>query len=322
MISNFSLNNNFSFDNDNLDDNLDKSINYPYGISNSYLPIPNEFDILFNDENMNNTNIKTQMTPNNVNIIKPDNFIKENNLRVDEILLNKKRKIGRRSNEEKLITNNNNEKYHDKYTNDNILRKVKHLLIESCFIFVNDIFKNTFKSNISKKTPKYENLLIKIDHKLIKEVKIDINRDISKQTIKWILTYDKCPKFTNYDDDHNEKLIEKCLNECNEENRKKLELLLNLTFSDFLDFYCGKTTEYNNILVGLITFDQYCESDYFKKKNPDFEEYKECLKDYLYNYEDKLNSTKERKPRKLRNNILFENNKAKQNGTSLQYKDI
>jgi hypothetical protein len=91
---------------------------------------------------------------------------------------------------------------------------------------------------------------------------------------------------------------------------------------DFLDFYCGKTTEYNNILVGLITFEQYCESDYFKKKNPDFEEYKECLKDYLYNYEDKLNSTKERKPRKLRNNILFENNKAKQNGTSLQYKDI
>ena len=49
MISNFSLNNNFSFDNDNLDDNLDNSINYPYGISNSYLPIPNEFDILFND---------------------------------------------------------------------------------------------------------------------------------------------------------------------------------------------------------------------------------------------------------------------------------
>jgi hypothetical protein len=48
---------------------------------------------------MNNTNIKTQMTPNNVNIRKPDNFIKENNLRVNEILLNKKRKIGRRSNE-------------------------------------------------------------------------------------------------------------------------------------------------------------------------------------------------------------------------------
>ena len=52
---------------------------------------------------MNNTNIKTQITPNNVNIRKPDNFIKENNLRVNEILLNKKRKIGRRSNEEKLI---------------------------------------------------------------------------------------------------------------------------------------------------------------------------------------------------------------------------
>ena len=56
------------------------------------------------------------MTPNNVNIRKPDNFIKENNLRVNEILLNKKRKIGRRSNEEKLIINDNNEKYHDKYT--------------------------------------------------------------------------------------------------------------------------------------------------------------------------------------------------------------
>ena len=263
------------------------------------------------------------MTPKN--FIKPDIIIEEieeNNLKENHTMLNRKRKIGRRSNEEKLINNNNHEKYHDKYRYDNILNKIKHISIEPCFNFVNNIMKNTYKNNVSKKNPKFEHQLIKIDYNLIKDVKVDFNRYIAKQTMKSILTSKKCKKYTKYDDDHNQKRIEECLIDCNEEDRKKLELLLNMTYLEYLDFYCGKKTEYNDILNGLMTFEKYCESDEFKKKYSDSEEYKLCLKNYLYNYEEKLKSTKERKPRKKRNNNIFGNNNIKQNETLIQDKEI
>ena len=90
-------------------------------------------------------------------------------------------------------------------------------------------------------------------------------------------------------------------------------------------FIINFNQKYIYILISdkkLMTFEKYCESDEFKKKYSDSEEYKLCLKNYLYNYEEKLKSTKERKPRKKRNNNIFGNNNIKQNETLIQDKEI
>ena len=306
MITNLSSSNINSFDNDNPNENLFDSINKFFCSNDSFFSKENEYEFLLGNENINNTNIYTQKTPK-INF-DPDIFNEENNLRLNNTTINKKRKRGRRKKEEKEKEKNEDDQiYHDKYQKDNILRKIKHISIESCFNYVNDILKKIYKMQIPKTKLKFEYQLIKLNHELVKDIKIDVNRFIAKQTIKWILTNNKCTKFKRYDNNHNKILIEKSLKKCSEQDRKKLELLFNMSFSEYLELYCGKKNEYSDILEGLITFEQYCNSDDFKEKNPDHEQYKECLKDYLYNFENYLKVARERKPRKKRDNYIVNN---------------
>ena len=295
MSSNLILNNNNSFNIDDHSYNFNDSINN-LSLSSCSYPFLDTNEFPFGSENIRYTNMDTQNNPKIDLVV--DNIIDENNLKNNTNLL--KRKRGRRTKEEKEKNTENNQIYHDKYRKDNILRKIKHICIESCFNFVNDILNKTYNKHSSKLQRKFEFQLIKLNHELVKDIKVDFNRFIAKQTIKWILTNNKCTKFKNYEDNHNQILIEKILLDCTEQDRIKLELLLNMTFLDYLDLYCGKKVEDKDIFDSLITFEQYCNDDNFKKKNPDHEQYKNCLKEYLFNYENNLITTKERKPRKKR----------------------
>ena len=83
--------------------------------------------------------------------------------------------------------------------------------------------------------------------------------------MKWILSQKISSKFKKYDPNHNKTLLEKSPLICNEEDKNKLELLLNMKYIDYLDFYRGNKPEYNQIFEGLVTFEQYCQSDDFLK---------------------------------------------------------
>lgn len=224
----------------------------------------------------------------------PINFSVEKEGNDNNILLNKKRKLGRKKNNDKKY----NENSHDKYSRDNLQRKIKHLAIESCINYINEKILGKIYENNYTPFKKDEFRLIKIDHNIIKNIKADYNRMLNKQTIKWICTQKKCKKYKNYEDNHNKILIEKGLKDSSGEDKKKLEVLLNMTFLEYLDIFSGKNTENNINLTGLMTLENYCETYDFKAKNPDHEEYKQYLKKYCHDYENILNKIKERKTKK------------------------
>ena len=237
---------------------------------------------------------------NNINVSNVENVNANNNM------LNKKRKLGRRSNEEKENQNRDedNEIYHDKYSNDNLLKKIKRISIYSCFKFINEILKNIY--NTFPKEKKFEYQLITLKQGIIQDTKVETNKYILDNTMKWILSNKISSKCKKYDKYHNRILLEKSLLVCNEEDKNKLELLLNMKYIDYLDFYRGNKPEYDKIFKGLVTFEQYCKSDDFLNNHQDHENYKKKLENYLNNYEKKLKDIKPRKPKKIKNKKIID----------------
>lgn len=256
-----------------------------------------------NDLNINEESHIPQEKNNNEN---RDNNANDNIYNDDSILLNKKRKLGRKKKEEKnnIIDNNN---CHTKYRKDNLQRKLKYISIDSCFKYINEYLLDKIYCQKYNSRKEYEYRLIKINHELIRNIKTDYNKKLLEQKMRWIFTQTKCKKFKNYEDNHNEFLIKKCLIDSQGDDKLKLELLFNMTYSEYLDFYCGKKKEYKDILNKIITLEQYCESEEFKKMHPDYDKYKKELKNYAHEYKNILYKTNERRPKK--NKKLKDENK-------------
>ena len=310
------MNKNFSDEQDNYEDNTIpnflESYNEPLNQRNlSYLWMqenePNEppLDFQFDYKTSNETFriLKRNSESNKIDEIKEASRIEisASNSEDKNKMLGKKRKLGRRSNEEKenQNTSENTKDCHDKYSNDNLEKKIKRLSIYSSFNFINDVFKKIYKGYPTKKKLDYH--LLKLKHEIIKETKVEFNRGLLEKTMKWILTSQQSSKYKNYDKYQNQNLLEKSLLEGSEEDKRKLELLLNMKYIEYLDFYRGNKPEYEEIFKGLVTFEQYCKSEEFLKDHIDHEEYKQKLEGYLNNYENRLQNVKQRKPKRKKN---------------------
>ena len=116
--------------------------------------------------------------------------------------------------------------------------------------------------------------------------------------MKWILTNQVSTKYKKFPGKQNQYLLEDSLLKCTAEDKKKLELLLNMKYKEYLDLYRGNKPEYKDMFKGLVTFEQYCESDDFIKSYSDHENYKKSLEEYLNGYEKILENTRQRKPKK------------------------
>ena len=289
---------------DNINQSFDESYNDPLK-ANGLCPLTtNEIRSLLNLENdYRITNEihpmeKINSIPEKKVKIKNDNINEINTEKTNEnIMLNKKRKLGRRTNKEKenQRTDENDKKCHNKYSNDNLQKKIKHISINSGFNFVNDILKHIYNKNQSKK--KFSHQLIKLNYKKIYNTKVEFNRSFLENTIKWIFTNKVSSKYKKYDSNHNQILLEESLLKCNKEDKEKLELFLNMKYIEYLDYYRGNKPEYNEIFQGLVTFEQYCKSDDLIKTYSDHENYKKSLEDYLNGYEKKLKDVRPRKPK-------------------------
>ena len=174
---------------------------------------------------------------------------------------------------------------------DNILSKIKKIVTDSAYDCINHelakiySIKETSKKNFKKQ-------LIKIKYGDVRNVKLKEIKNYSKKSLKDIFTGDKSDKFKNFQPDHNKILIEESLKDTKDEERENLEKLYNMKFIEYLDIYCGKNTEYNLKLDILKTFGELC-------KKQDFEEdYQKILKDYLWNFQEKLDKIQIRREKK------------------------
>ena len=193
-------------------------------------------------------------------------------------LIIKKKKVGRKR---KLDYEDNH-----KITNDNMIRKCKHLVINNCIEFLNFQIKKIYHNNIGEgiliKKILDINQIQKSDNKL-ESTKLFLNKKLSE-----IFSVDISSKYTTFLPDHNKILISRLLNEEDIEKREKFQKIFNLTFADCIQLFLGNNNKY-------IEFEGFPVLDEIKDELNEDNEYLEKIKNFLLNFEDII---KHKKPRK------------------------
>lgn len=177
---------------------------------------------------------------------------------------------------------------HDRFADDNLRRKVKHIVIKSVTDFINEKIKYVYNGNIGHNMLKKQFLISNKKQK--SDATIDANKAFLNKSIGDILSVKISKKYTNYEEDHNKKLVEFLKSENNLDTEFNFSRFFDLTFLQCLKHYRG--TEFYDELNGIICFDED------KKKIKDEDNYIPVLENYAKNYENIL----EKKKSRLKNN--------------------
>ena len=187
---------------------------------------------------------------------------------------------------------------HNKYIDDNVRRKCKHIILENIKNFINNKIEIIYNGKIGQGI-NIKKLLILNQDKTAND-SVAFNKDFLKQTIGTIYSGDITNKYTNFPKDHNKNLIKKLLNEQDEAKRNYFNRLFSLTFFDCLEHFRGSKTIEE--LGGLTKINEAL-------KEYDDDNYKKCVSQYINNYEYIINNKKPRNRNKNNNNDDKFNNK-------------
>lgn len=231
-----------------------------------------------------NNNIK-----NNINIINDDNIGENDDITFNNNLINvnKEKKLktlsstGARSRGRKK--NNSNEyRKHNKYCEDNIIRKIKANIVSILMKYINSYIYIIYNGKIGKGIFRKE--LLKLSQNQIIESKN--NNEFLFKTLKEIFSQDISTKYNNYQRNHNQWLIKRLLEENDLDKKKNFECLFNLTFLDCLQHIRG--TKISPILKGVELLDDLSE------KFGDDIDYLDLYKYYMNNLEEIIMRKKKR----------------------------
>ena len=191
-------------------------------------------------------------------------FDKNNNLDKFKNILNKYK-----NNE---INKNNILNGHDKYSTDNIIKKIKNYLIKSLIKFVNSELIGT---NVYKKS-----ILKKLDYKFTSNINKEDNIICLKMTIKELLSFEISKKYTTQNKNRNEIIIQKMLKKGKKD--EKIQYVFNLKFKEWIDIFTMKKENTIAKIDGLYLL----LNKILKTKEGDIDEvYFVKFVYYLYNFE-------------------------------------
>ena len=205
-----------------------------------------------------------------------------------------KKKCGRKKLSKKDI------REHNKYSDDNIRRKCKHLILKNTFTFINEkifiMYGGKIGNGISKKELKAINHLQKSD------ASVCFDQDFLNKKLGEIFSESISSRYSNLPSIHNKRLILSLINENDENKKKYFTDLFNITFLDCLRHFRGEV--YINELGGLTCFES--DKEKIKNKYPeDGNDYIETLQYYLDNFEKIVKKKRSRKQnKKVENNDL------------------
>ena len=266
----------------NLDTELKTSIKEDRNIKSNI--INNEFKI--NNFNFFIYNCHQAEHSNNNNEAKNKNNEKFN------IKLSAKR--GRKKKRDITNVNGDNmekeKKAHNKYSDDNMRKKCKNIILKYAIIFINSKIKEIYKGDIGNGSLKKQLKILKQNNKIKSTVEID--KIFLEKLLKDILSEDISNRFNNLSSDHNKIMIESLINDKDEKKNKYFNSLFNLTFLNCLNFFIGKV--FIKELDGFMTFESIKDS-ILKKQG---KAYVELLEYYLNNFKEIINKKKARKKNK------------------------
>ena len=192
-----------------------------------------------------------------------------------------KKKLGRKKKLEEGLGE------HNKFSDDNILRKIRSAILNSALIFINQKIQ-TIYVNIDKNSFK-DIQLFKLSKKASEKGKVEYHKQLLNRTLKSIFSEDISSKYTRYSPKHNKNLIDNLMNEKDETKREIFNKILSLTFMDCLNHFRGSV-----IIKELHGFKNFEQSFTESKLGNDKEMYKKVLKYYLFNYEKEILNKKKR----------------------------
>ena len=155
----------------------------------------------------------------NINVIKVRKQRKsENKIRENKIIFGQGRK-------KKVDLT---ERAHDKFSSDNILKKIKAILFKSLIIFSNNVLKS---ANINIK-------LKNIDYKNINKLGKKNELDQFDMTIEQLISKEISPKYTNFNSHYNKEKITQILEE--RKDNEALKSIFYMTYRQWLDIFALK----------------------------------------------------------------------------------
>ena len=175
---------------------------------------------------------------------------------------------------------------HNKFSSDNIIRKVKHVILQRILNFINHKIRILYAyegENILK-----EKKLFKLKQNQPISSRSDYNKNFLEKTLGEIFSEDISSKYSCHPSTHNKKLIVSLINDKDEKKRNIFNNIFNLTFIDCLKHFRGN----NKIeeLEGINNLEDYLKG----QKNKNDEEYCILLKYFVNNYETIIKEKKSR----------------------------
>lgn len=173
--------------------------------------------------------------------------------------------------------------YHNKFSADNLRRKIKHLVIKNVINMINKKLQKIYDGSIGYNLNNTKFLTFNRAQKF--NATIEYNKAFLNKSIGEILSEPISKKYKSFPSDFNEKLVEKLKNLKDKNKKNYFMKLFNLTFLSCLQHYRGTNTFEE--LAGMKCFDE--EKSKFKE-----EDYIDVLKYNLDKYEEKINAVKRR----------------------------
>ena len=217
--------------------------------------------------------------------------------KIDSINLTKsediklKKKCGRKRKNQKR---DEKDEIHNKFSDDNIINKCKHLVLKYTLEFLNNQIKIIYDGNIGKGSLKKELQIINNSQKT--NAHVEFNKNFLKKKLCDIFSENISSKYRKYfKANHNKLLIMELMNEKDENKKSFFIQLFNINFIQCLEHFIGK--KYIKELNGLKCFKQI-KDNILKEYKEDGKVYIKYLDFYLENFENIINIKEPRKPRK------------------------
>jgi len=176
---------------------------------------------------------------------------------------------------------------HNKFSDDNIIRKIKHVILESVMNFINNKIRNIYSNKEGKASKEKE--LFKLKQKQPMNSRTKYNKDFLDKKLEEIFSLDISSKYSRYAPNHNKKAIISLINDPDETRKSIFTKLFNLTFVECLNHFRG--SKIIKELDGLPNLEDYIKE---KKKNKEDEEYYNLFKFFVDNYETLIMEKKSR----------------------------
>ena len=270
--------------------------------------IPSKITIHFGYENISakspNNNILLSITPEQISInnnsslinknqtIESDNEIKTNN--ENNTTKNDQGEISTTSKELNFPNNQKGRKKknikegkkgkHNKFADDIIIKKVKHLVLRNLLEFINQKLKEIYGENIGHSILKKQFLYF---NKNIKsQTSVRYNQALLNTKLGDIFSEDVSKIYPEQRKNFNKNLVFKLINENEKEKKEYFKKLFDLKFSDCLDHFSG------NKKIGELD-GMNCIDEVLKEKDYE-QEYREVLIYFIKNFNIIINNKKSR----------------------------